>query len=70
MSNKFQSWSEIEDETLLQELEENNLINEISYNAINMRVGRVAYQLFLDNVDVDTIVNKTKLSDIDDLLVR
>ena len=70
MSNKFQHWSEIEDETLLQELEENNLINEISYNAINMRVGRVAYQLFLDNVDVDTIVNKTKLSDIDDLLVR
>ena len=64
MSNKFQHWGEIEDETLLQELEENILINEISYNAINMCVGRMAYQLFLDNVDVDTIVNKTKLSKI------
>ena len=50
MSNKFQHWSEIEDETLLQELEE------------NIRVGRIAYQLFLDNVDIDTIVKKTKLS--------
>ena len=50
MSNKFQHWSEIEDETLLQELEE------------NMCVGRIAYQLFIDNVNIDTIVNKTKLS--------
>ena len=68
MSNHFQPWSEIEDETLLKELDENISINEISRNhkrsigAINMRIGRIAYQLALDNVDVDTIMEKTHLN--------
>lgn len=50
MSNKFQPWSEIEDEILLQELEENNSINNIAnnhkrtYNAITTRIGRIAGQ--------------------------
>jgi hypothetical protein len=68
MSNHFQLWSEIEDETLLKELDENIPINEISRNhkrtigAINMRIGRIAYQLALDRVDVDTIMEKTHLN--------
>lgn len=61
MSNKFQPWSEIEDETLLQELEENISISNIAnnhkrtYNAITTRIGRIAYQLVLDNIDVEII---------------
>ena len=68
MSNKFQPWSEIEDETLLQELEENISISNIAnnhkrtYNAITTRIGRIAYQLVLDNIDVEIILMKTKLS--------
>lgn len=68
MSNKFQPWSEIEDEILLQELEENNSINNIAnnhkrtYNAITTRIGRIAYQMVLDNIDVEIILMKTKLS--------
>ena len=68
MSNNFQPWSEIEDENLLQELEENISINNIAINhkrtpnAITMRIGRIAYQLVLDNIDVETILEKTKLS--------
>lgn len=68
MSNKFQPWSEIEDETLLQELEENISISNIAinhkrtYNAITTRIWRIAYQLVLDNTDVETILEKTKLS--------
>jgi hypothetical protein len=68
MSNRFQPWSEIEDETLLKELGENILINEIARNhkrtigAINMRIGRIAYQLAVNSVDVDTIMEKTHLN--------
>jgi hypothetical protein len=67
MSNNFQPWSEIEDDILLQELEENKSINEIAKNhkrtvgAINMRIGTIAYQLALDNVDVNTIMGNTRL---------
>lgn len=68
MTNKFQPWSEIEDETLLHELAEDISINEIAHNhkrtygAINMRIGRIAYQLVLDNENIDTVMKKTKLS--------
>lgn len=68
MSNHFQPWSEIEDETLLKELDENIPMIEISRNhkrsigAINMRIGRIAYQLAVDSVDVDTIMEKTHLN--------
>jgi hypothetical protein len=68
MSNHFQPWSEIEDENLLKELDENISINQIARNhkrsigAINMRIGRIAYQLALDSVDVDTIMEKTHLN--------
>jgi hypothetical protein len=68
MSNNFQPWSEIEDDILLQELEENKSINEIAKNhkrtvgAINMRIGIIAYQLALDNVDVNAIMGNTRLN--------
>ena len=68
MSNKFQPWSEIEDEILLEELSVNKSINEIAHNhkrtygAINMRIGRIAYQLVLDNENIDIVMKKTRLS--------
>jgi hypothetical protein len=68
MSNKFQPWSEIEDEILLEELSDNKSINEIAHNhkrtygAINMRIGRIAYQLVLDNENIDIVMKKTKLT--------
>jgi hypothetical protein len=68
MSNKFQPWSEIEDEILLEELSDNKSINEIAHNhkrtygAINMRIGRIAYQLVLDNENIDIVMKKTRLS--------
>ena len=68
--NLGQKWTESEDDTLLEELKNNINIETISTNhkrttgGIEARKKEIAYKLYLNNISMEEIIEKTKLDDI------
>jgi hypothetical protein len=68
-SNTGQKWTDGEEILLLEELEENINIDLIAQRhdrtigGINCRRKEIAYKLYNNNISIEEIINKTKLSD-------
>jgi predicted DNA-binding protein YlxM (UPF0122 family) len=66
--NIGKKWSLKEDELLLSLLEDHS-IDEIAHiqkrtvNSINFRIRKIAYNMFLDNIELKCILEKTKLTE-------
>jgi len=67
MSNQGHPWSADEEAQLLQELSDNLSISDIAdkhcrtCGAIRTRCRVIAYKMYLDNIDINTIKMRTKL---------
>jgi hypothetical protein len=67
MSNQGHPWSADEEVQLLQELSNNISISDVAHNhhrtpgAIRARCRVIAYKMYLDNIDINTIKMQTKL---------
>lgn len=63
------SWTAEEDAQLLQELDNSLEINEIAHNhhrtpgAIHARCKVIAYRMYCDNIDMNTIIMQTRLTE-------
>ena len=62
-------WSKDEEKLLLQELSENIDIEQIAINhertsgGIISRINDIAYKMYIDNISMDEIIEKTKLDE-------
>jgi hypothetical protein len=66
--NAGRKWTDEEEDILLEELDKNIDIDTIAENhsrttgGINSRCNVIAYKMYLNNIDVEEIIKKTKLS--------
>lgn len=73
-----QRWTDLEDQNLLNELDNNLDINVIANNhkrtigGINARINEIAYKMYKSNVNIHEIIKITKLNneEIDEIILR
>ena len=69
LDNSGQKWTDKEETILLEELNQNINIDLISQNhkrtvgGIHSRCREIAYKMFINNISMEEIINKTKLNE-------